>query len=43
MIGADVSVVWVKDGVASAVDYILTARQQVSVKGVGCLELVLKL
>ena len=33
MIGADVVVVWVNDGVANAVDYILTARQQVSVKG----------
>jgi len=37
MIGADVAVVWVKDGVASAVDYILTARQQVSVNGTECL------
>ena len=32
MIGADVVVVWVKNGVANAVDYILTARQQVSGK-----------
>lgn len=30
MIGADVVVVWAANGVANAVDYILTARQQVS-------------
>ena len=29
MIGADVVVVWVTNGVANVVDYILTARQQV--------------
>ena len=32
MVGADVIVVWVKDGVANAVDYLLTARQQVNQK-----------
>ena len=32
MVGADVIVVWVKDGVANAVDYLLTARQQVSAR-----------
>ena len=31
MVGADVVVVWVANEVANAVDYTLTARQQVSV------------
>lgn len=35
MIGADVVVVYVKNGVANAVDYLLTERQQVSMEGGG--------
>ena len=32
MIGADVIVVWVSNGQPNAVDYLLTARQQVSIR-----------
>lgn len=32
MIGADVVVVWVSSGIAYAVDYLLTARQQVCIR-----------